>query len=293
MNVGLIGAGVMGTPMGRRLLRAGHALHVWGRRPESIAALVADGAHAYPTPAALGAAVDVVFTVVTAGQDVERVALGDAGLVHGLARGSVLVDCSTIDPATSRDIASRLAQAGIAMLDAPVSGGSPGAEAGTLSMMIGGESDVIARVRPLLDAVATTIVHIGPAGAGQTAKACNQLVLTVAIAGIAEAISLAQASGVDASLVVEALGHGMAGSRMLDVFGRKMAADRFDAGVDVRLHHKDAQIVIDCAADAHAPVPAAALAAQAYSALAGRHARRRDSAAVLELLRDMRTPEAD
>ncbi|MCU0870223.1 MAG: NAD(P)-dependent oxidoreductase [Burkholderiales bacterium] len=293
MNVGLIGAGAMGAPMARRLLAAGHALHVWARRPETVAPLVAAGAVAHPTAAAVGAAAAVVFTVVTAGRDVVAVTLGDTGLVHGLARGSVVVDCSTIDPDTARDVADRLAAHGIAFLDAPVSGGSPGAEAGTLSMMVGGDADALARVRPLLDVVAATIVHIGPSGAGQTAKACNQLVLTVAIAGIAEAMALAEASGVDLDAVVDVLSHGLSASRMLDVFGRKMAAGRFDAGVDVRLHHKDAQIVIDCAAAARAPVPAAALASQAYAALDGRSGRRRDSAAVLELLRDLRRADAD
>jgi 2-hydroxy-3-oxopropionate reductase len=288
MNVGFIGLGAMGTPMARRLLAAGHTLHVWSRRPASADALVADGAQRHASARDVGAASEVVFTIVMAGRDVAEVVIGDAGLVHGLTPGSVVIDCSTIDPEAARAIAARLAQAGIAMLDAPVSGGVPGAEAGTLSMMIGGDAAVLARVRPVLECVARTLVHVGDHGAGQVAKACNQLVLTVTIAGIAEAVSLARVAGVDVHAVVEALGHSMAQSKMLDVFGRRMADGDFDAGVDVQLHHKDAQIVIDCAAAAHAPVPAAALAAQSFAALAGRTDRRWDSAGILDVLAAMR-----
>ena len=170
MKVGFIGLGVMGRPMAQHLCKAGHELFVWARRPDSVTGL---DAVVCATPAELGRQCEVVFTIITSSADVEGVALGKDGLVEGMAAGSVLVDCSTIAPDAARHIAARLGEKGIHMLDAPGSGGGQGAIDATLAIMVGGEAEVLEKVRPLLDCLGKRIVHIGPNGAGQVAKAVN------------------------------------------------------------------------------------------------------------------------
>ena len=202
MKVGFIGLGVMGRPMALHLAQAGHELHVWARRPHSTVGLPAQ---VHATPAALGAACEVVFTMVTSSADVQAVVLGEEGLVHGLAADSIVVDCSTIAPDVARAIAAQLAGKGIHMLDAPVSGGVQGAEAATLAIMVGGEAAILARVQPLLEKLGQRIVHVGAAGAGQVAKACNQMIMVAAIEAVAEAMHLARAAGVDVGKVRTAL----------------------------------------------------------------------------------------
>ncbi len=202
----------LGTPSGKS----------WRGLPATICA----------TPAELGRQCEVVFTVITSSADVEAVALGRTGLSEGMAPGSVLVDCSTIAPDVARHIAARLGEKGIAMLDAPVSGGVQGAVDATLAIMAGGEADVLARVRPLLQCLGQRIVHIGPNGAGQVAKACNQMIMVAAIQAVAEAMRLAAAAGVDCARVKEALAGGSAASRVLDVMGERMVRRNFAAGIE-------------------------------------------------------------
>lgn len=279
MKLGFIGLGAMGEPMALNLLQGGHELHLWARRPEAAAALVAAGAAVCTTPAQVGERADVVFTMVTTGSDVEQVVLGPEGLVHGFRAGAVLVDCSTIAPETTRRVAAGLAARGIHMLDAPVSGGEPGAREGTLSIMVGGPQAVFEELRPLLGLLGKTLVYIGEAGAGQVAKAANQLNLVVTIQAVAEAFAFAEANGVNFRPVWQALTQGFAGSRMLEIVGSRMMEGQFDAGIDARLHRKDAHIVLECATQSRSYVPAAALAAQTFNALMARGQRRWDSAA--------------
>ena len=189
----------------------------------------------------------MVFTIITSSADVEAVALGPDGLIEGMPPGSVLVDCSTIAPDAARHIAARLAENGIHMLDAPVSGGAQGAIDATLAIMAGGDAAVLERVRPLLDCLGKRIVHIGPNGAGQVAKACNQMIMVAAIEAAAEAMRLAAASGVDCAKVRQALAGGSAASRVLDVMGERMVRRDFAAGIEARLHHKDFGLVMEAA----------------------------------------------
>lgn len=287
MNVGFIGLGAMGLPMAARLANGGHALAVWARRREAAASLLSDGATWCASPAAVAARSDVVFTMVMGGADVEAVVLGADGLVHGARPGMVVVDCSTIVPATTRRVAAALLERGIDMLDAPVSGGLPGATNGTLSIMVGGDVAVFERLRPVLGCIGTTLVYIGESGAGSVAKAANQLALVVTIQGVAEAIALAVASGVDVAPVLQAMGSGMAGSRMLEIIGPRMLGRQFEMGIDASLHYKDSNIVLACAAESHTPVPAAALAAQAFNALTARPGVRWDSAALRLVIEDI------
>ena len=284
MRVGFIGLGVMGEPMARHLRAAGHALAVWARRPQSAAALVAEGVPLCATPAELAARSEVVITMVTASADVEALAFGAQGLAEGFVPGAIHVDMSTIAPATARALAERYAARGVGWVDAPVSGGGQGARDATLAIMAGAEDDMLERVRPLLGALGKRIVHIGPPGAGQVAKACNQMIMVSAIQACAEAFRLAGAHGVDKVAVLRALAGGSAGSRVLEVMGAKMVARDFAAGVEARLHHKDFAILMEEAARLGAPLPVAAQVWQQLDALMGVGWGRDDTASLLRVL---------
>ncbi|MBL8429004.1 MAG: NAD(P)-dependent oxidoreductase [Dechloromonas sp.] len=281
MKVGFIGLGAMGRPMALHLQQAGHELAVWARRPESIGDLPAS---ICATPAELGRCCDVVFTVITSSADVEGVALGKDGLVEGLAPGSVLVDCSTIAPDAARHIAEKLGEKGIHFLDAPVSGGEQGAIDATLAIMAGGDAAVLDRVRPLLDCLGKRIVHVGPNGAGQVAKACNQMIMVAAIQAAAEAMRLAAAAGVDCGKVRQALAGGSAASRVLDVMGERMVRRDFSAGIEARLHHKDFGLVLEAARQSGVAVPLAAVVAQQLNALTAQGWGRDDTSSLLRVL---------
>ena len=281
MKVGFIGLGVMGRPMALHLAQAGHALHVWARRPHSMVGLPAQ---VHATPAALGAACEVVFTMVTSSADVQAVVLGEEGLVHGLAADSIVVDCSTIAPDVARAIAAQLAGKGIHMLDAPVSGGVQGAEAATLAIMVGGEAAILARVQPLLEKLGQRIVHVGAAGAGQVAKACNQMIMVAAIEAVAEAMHLARAAGVDVGKVRTALAGGSAASRVLDVMGQRMVERNFAAGIEARLHHKDFGLLLAAARQSGVVVPLAASVGQQLNTLMGAGWGKEDTASLLRVL---------
>ena len=281
MKVGFIGLGVMGRPMALHLAQAGHALHVWARRPHSTVGLPAQ---VHATPAALGAACEVVFTMVTSSADVQAVVLGEEGLVQGLAADSIVVDCSTIAPDVARAIAAQLAGKGIHMLDAPVSGGVQGAEAATLAIMVGGEAAILARVQPLLEKLGQRIVHVGAAGAGQVAKACNQMIMVAAIEAVAEAMHLARAAGVDVGKVRTALAGGSAASRVLDVMGQRMVERNFSAGIEARLHHKDFGLLLAAARQSGVVVPLAASVGQQLNTLMGAGWGKEDTASLLRVL---------
>jgi len=281
MRVGFIGLGVMGRPMALHIQRAGHELFVWARRPASVEGL---SATVCATPAELGRACEVVFTVITSSADVESVALGTDGMVEGMTPGSTLVDCSTIAPDSARRIAARLGEKGIAMLDAPVSGGAQGAIDATLAIMAGGDAEVLERVRPLLECLGKRIVHVGPNGAGQVAKACNQMIMVAAIQAAAEAMRLAAAAGVDCGKVKAALAGGSAASKVLDVMGERMVQRNFAAGIEARLHHKDYGIVLEAARRSGVPLPLTAVVGQQLNALMAQDWGRDDTASLLRVL---------
>ena len=284
MQLGFIGLGVMGRPMALHLLGAGHHLAIWARRPVSSDPLVDAGALRCASPAEVARRSEVVFTMVTADADVERLAFGAHGLVEGLTAGSVLVDMSTIAPPSARAVAQRLAAHGVEMLDAPVSGGEQGAIAATLVIMVGGKAKVLERVRPLFELLGSRLVHVGDHGAGQVAKACNQMVMVAAIQALAEALHLSGAAGADPARVRQALAGGSAGSRVLEVMGGRMVERDFAAGVEARLHHKDYAVLI---AEAHRlglPLPVSGQVAQQLNALMALGWGRCDTAVLLRVL---------
>lgn len=288
MRLGLIGVGVMGRPIGLNLLRAGHDLAIYARRPEAAAALAVAGAIPCASPREVAGRAEIVITAVTASSDVRQVVLGPDGLVEAAATHrphfSTLVDMSTIAPAAAREIAAELGARGIDMLDAPVSGGGQGAADATLAIMVGGRAEVLERVRPLLEVLGKTIVHIGPSGAGQVAKACNQMIMVAAIEACAEALLLAARSGVEAAKVRQALQGGSAASRVLDVLGQRMVDRDFSAGIEARLHHKDFGILMDEAMRCGAPLPVSAQVWQQLNALMGQGWGRDDTSSLLRVL---------
>jgi 2-hydroxy-3-oxopropionate reductase len=283
-RIGFIGLGTMGTPMARELLNLAPAMTIWSRRPEAMGPLVAAGATAGRSAADVAAASDIIVTMVTDTHAVEEVTLGDYGVVRSARPGSLVVDHSTISPDGARRIAGELLARGIEMLDAPVSGGSAAAEAGTLAIMVGGSGDALDRARPILARYARSIVHIGPSGAGQVAKACNQICTIVNQLGAAEAMLLAERAGVDPGKVKEALMGGFAASRMLDLQAPKMIARDFEGKVESRLHHKDIRIVLELARALGIELPASTAAADLLDQLQQRGGGRQDSAAIFSVL---------
>jgi 2-hydroxy-3-oxopropionate reductase len=283
-TLGFVGLGTMGVPMASNLLKHGYRVAVWARRPEAMTPLVAAGAAAATSPADAAAQSDITFTMVTDGRAVEEVMLGADGIVHGAAEGSVAIDHSTIPPDTTRRIAAALAARGIDMLDAPVSGGAAAARAGTLAVMVGGRDSAVNRARPVLSCYAAAIVHIGPNGAGQVAKACNQICTIVNQLGAAEAMLLAERCGVDPQRVKDVLLAGFGASRMLELQAPKMIARDFDGKVESRLHHKDILIVLELAKTLGLQLPASAAAADVLAALQRRGGGKQDSAAVFTVL---------
>ena len=283
-ELGFIGLGSMGAPMAARLLQAGHRLAVYARRADATGPLVSAGGVVVASLKEVAAQSDVVFTMVTDATAVEAVALGDDGLIDAVRPGSVVVDHSTISPAVSRRIASMFSARGADMLDAPVSGGVAGARAGSLSIMVGGDERAFERCRPLLAHLGKTITYIGSAGAGQVAKACNQICIIVNQLGVAEAALVAERSGVDFERLRGALMGGFAASRILEIQGPKMAARRFDGEIESRLHHKDALIVLEIAKTLGVSLPASALAAALLAKLQEAGGAKLDSAAVFTIL---------
>lgn len=266
-TIAFIGLGAMGGQMVRHLMAAGHTLHLYARRADAAQTFVQDGAKAFASPALAAREADFVITNVTTTDDVEQVLLGDDGVIHGARAGTICIDHSTISAEATRRISARLAKADIAFVDAPVSGGPTRAADASLSIMVGASDEAFAAVRPLLDVLGTTITHVGDVGAGQVAKACNQIVQVVNIQGIAEAMLFAGRNGVDLDKVLAAISQGLAGSRMLDMMGPKMARRDFAAGIEARLHDKDFAMIVSAVADAGLDLPAIALVKRQLTAL--------------------------
>lgn len=285
-RIGFIGLGVMGRPMARNLLGAGLELVVHSRSPAPVDELVAAGAARAETPSELAANADVVITMLPDTPDVERVLFGERGVGEGIRAGSLVIDMSTIRPSAARDFAGRLAERDVAMLDAPVSGGERGAIDGTLSIMVGGPEVAFGRAIPILRVLGENVTHVGAAGAGQIAKACNQLIVGATIQAVGEALVLAAKAGVEPAVVREALMGGFAGSRILEVHGRRMLEGDFKPGFRAVLHRKDARIVIDTAEELDSPLPSFAVAAAAFDALVEARRGDLDHAALVTLLED-------
>lgn len=288
-TIGFIGLGVMGRPMARNLLRRGFPLVVHSRTASSVDALVAEGAAPAGSPADVARRAGIVITMLPDGPDVEQVIAGDGGVFSAMRAGTVLVDMSTIAPATARRLAAAARERGATFLDAPVSGGEIGAIQGTLSIMVGGDAAALERVRPVLEAMGNPdrIVHLGASGAGQICKACNQLVIGGTLAAVGEAFALARKMGVDPARVREALLGGFAASRVLEVHGERLLTGNFTPGFSARLYRKDLRIVMDAAGEAQVPAPVTALVQQLLTALLASGKESLDYSALATVLADL------
>ena len=279
--------------MALNLMRGGHGMFVYARRPASAQPLVDDGATACASPAAVAERSEVVFTMVTGTNDVETVVLGADGVVHGADEGALVIDMSTIDPLAAQTMALALSDRGVDMLDAPVSGGPQGAVDAALTIMVGGTATALDRARPLFALLGPTVVHMGESGAGQTTKACHQLALLVTAQGAAEALTLAGRCGLDVERVRQVMMGGVAASRVLDIFGTRMASRDFSAGIESRLYHKDLDIALGLAHNRGAALPAAAVTMQFVNALVGSGRGRDDLSALVTLVEKLGSAPSD
>ena len=268
-QIGFIGLGVMGKPMAKHLLAAGHRLTVHNRSRGAVDEVVAAGAAAASSPADVARRSRIVITMLPDTPDVERVIAGDNGVVAGLQQGAVVIDMSSISPIATERLAGKIAEAGGSMLDAPVSGGEIGAINASLSIMVGGDEATFHRMKPILDVMGNKerVVYIGRAGAGQICKICNQIAIGGALVGVSEAFALAKKAGVDAARVRQALLGGFAASRVLEVHGERMLVDNYKPGFRARLYQKDMRLANEAAAANGVSMPATAVVAQLLNAL--------------------------
>ena len=268
LRVGFVGLGTMGMPMARNLAKAGFPLAVASHTAAKARALAAEiGAQFCETPEEVGRASDVVVSALPDSPEVEEVHLGQRGTVRGARPGTTVIDCSTIASEAARAIAARLAAAGIAFLDAPVSGGQKGAEEGTLTFFVGGEGDALEKARPVLEAMGKRVSHLGPAGAGQLGKAANQIAVAGNLVAVSETLAFAHRAGLPLEALHEALLGGAAASWMLEVLGRKMIDRDFRPAFAIKHQQKDLAIVLETAREKGIPLPGVALAHQLLSAL--------------------------
>jgi len=287
VKAGFAGLGTMGSAMAANLARAGFDLSVWNRTPGRAEELKALGAVEVQSPRELAVVSEVVVTCVTDSPQMAEVLFGPAGLAEGLAAGPLLIDCSTISPASAREFGQRLQDQGVAMLDAPVSGGSEGAVAGTLTIMVGGEASDLERARDILQAMGRTITHIGPLGSGQIAKAVNQVILCGTYLAVAEGVVLAMKAGMDPERVVSALSGGAAGSWILQNRSGRMIEDNYPLGFKLSLHRKDMAIALELAKSAGAVLPVASLAATLEDGLIAKGHGDDDNSALARSIREL------
>jgi 3-hydroxyisobutyrate dehydrogenase len=283
-HIGFIGLGIMGRPMARNLLRAGYPLTVWNRSQPGVEEMVRDGASPGSSPKDVARQSDVVITMVTDSPDVEKVALGPKGIIEGGRPGLVHIDMSTISPAVTRRIASRLAEKGLEMLDAPVSGGDTGAQAGTLSIMVGGKEETFQRCRPIFEVLGRTIVHCGPNGAGQTVKLCNQIVVALNNLAMCEALIFATKAGVDTRRMLEAVGAGAASSWALLNLAPRILARDFRPGFKVAHQQKDLRLALETAEQQAIPLPGTSLVHQLFAAVEAEGLRAEGTQALVKAL---------
>jgi 3-hydroxyisobutyrate dehydrogenase len=269
-NVGFIGLGIMGAGMANNLLKAGFPLTVWNRTASRAEPLRAAGAQVGRDPAEVAAKSDIIVICVSDTPDVEAVILGENGVLQGAKAGSLVIDCSTISPAVTRSLAAKLAEQRVAMLDAPISGGSEGAARGTLSIMVGGAAPDFERARPVFQAMGKTITHVGPSGAGQTVKLVNQVLVVGNALAMCEALLLAQAGGVELKTALKAVEAGAAGSWMLSNRGPQIIERDWRPGFTVDLQQKDLRLVLQAADELGVPLPGTSLIFQMYRTLQAR-----------------------
>jgi 2-hydroxy-3-oxopropionate reductase len=286
-TVGYIGLGLMGKPMAHNILKAGYPLVVHNRSRESVNELVAEGAEEAFSPAEVASQVDVVFTNLPDSPDVELVALGEDGIIDGAHEGLIFVDNSTIKPASARHIAEKLAEKGVLSLDAPVSGGDIGAQKGTLAIMVGGPAEALEIVKPIFEVIGKTITHVGGTGAGQIAKAANQVMVAAQMVAMGELLILAKKSGADPEKVVAAIQGGAAQCWTLDVKPERLFDGNRQPGFKAYMQAKDLGIVMDTAREYGVPLPAAAVHTQLFNAMLQMGMEELDNSAIIGVIESL------
>ena len=286
-KVGFIGLGIMGQPMAKNLMEAGYELVVHNRSPEKAEELAKEGnATAAASPGQVAQACDIVITMLPDSPDVEAVVAGEGGVLEGIRDGALLVDMSTISPVVTEELAAKVRERGASMLDAPVSGGDVGAIEGALSIMVGGSEEDFERARPLFDVMGKVATHVGPIGAGQVVKACNQIVVALTIEAVSEALVLGSKGGVAPEKLVEALSGGLAGSAVMEAKKEKFFSHDFEPGFRIELHHKDLGIALAAGREYGVALPATAIVDQMLEALKAKGRGDRDHSALLTLLEE-------
>ncbi|HUS77566.1 MAG TPA: NAD(P)-dependent oxidoreductase [Patescibacteria group bacterium] len=280
-RIGFIGLGLMGSGMSMNLLKAGFPVTVWNRTKSKMEPLIEAGAAMAGSPRQVAEASEIVVTIVTDSPDVEEVLLGQDGVVHGAKPGTIVIDMSTISPSVTRKVAAELGKKGVRMLDAPVSGGDIGARSGTLSIMVGGDAEVYNECMPLFEAMGKTITHVGPQGAGQIVKACNQILVGMNMLGVAEALLFAKKAGADLEKCHAAVSGGAAGSWQLTNNGAKILRGDLEPGFKVKDYLKDLRIIMETAAEVKMPLPGTAIVQQMYRNLDAEGMRQKGPQAVI------------
>jgi 2-hydroxy-3-oxopropionate reductase len=286
-TIGLIGLGIMGRPMARNLMKSGYSLVVHDLTQAAVVELVAEGATAGTSPRQVAETTDVLLTMLPDSPQVREVYLGQEGALEALRPGWLVIDMSSIAPSTARELAELATAAGADMLDAPVSGGDKGAIAGTLSIMVGGTEAAFARAVPVFEAMGKTIVHVGPAGAGQVVKVCNQVVVAVVIEAVSEALVLGTKAGVDPAKIADVLQGGLAATKVLELRRANMLGGTFDPGFRVRLHQKDLKNALDLAREIDVALPAAATVDQMMRAMSAAGRADFDHSGLITMLEDL------
>ncbi len=286
-RIGFIGLGIMGKPMAKNLLKAGFPLVVHNRSRAKVDELVKEGATAATSPKEVASGVDVIITMLPNSPDVELVALGASGIKEGAKRGQLFIDMSTINPIVSQKIAKDLGTVGVAMVDAPVSGGEKGAIDAALSIMAGGEAQDFERALPIFNALGKTITHMGPLGAGGFTKLANQIIVAINLTAIGEALVFGTKAGVDPQKMIRALSGGLAGSKCLDQKSEKILTGDFAPGFKIDLHAKDLSLIQDAARSVGVPIPTAAFVEQIFAALRVRGRGGLDHSGVITFFEDL------
>lgn len=263
-RIGFIGLGIMGKPMALNLLKAGFNVIAYNRTKEKVNTIVEAGGKEGLTPKEVAENSDIIISIVADTPDVQDVILGEGGAIQGVKEGSVVIDMSTISPSATKEIAVKLKEKNVEMLDAPVSGGDVGAINGTLSIMVGGNSATLDRCKPIFEALGKSVTHCGSNGMGQTTKLCNQILVSVTNMAVSEAVLFAQKSGLDPHTMVEATKGGAAGSWQLSNLAPKMIDEDFAPGFMIDLQQKDLRLVLEAAEELHLPLPALSFVHQLY-----------------------------
>lgn len=286
-KVGFVGLGIMGKPMAKNLAKAGYQLVVYNNSgaADELKGEGAEGADSYQ---AIAEQCDIVITCLPADPQVEEVYNGEGGLLAGAGQGDLLIDMSTISPLVTKDIARAASERGVKTLDAPISGGEPGAIAGELSIMVGGDAEDFERAKPLFEAMGTP-VHVGEAGSGQIVKACNQIIVGIVLEGVSEALVLGSKAGVDPAKMIEAVSGGLAGTKVMDQKRDKFLGHDFEPGFRIELHHKDLGIALATAREVGVPLPVTALVDQMLQELQVKGRGELDHSALLSVIEDAAT----